>query len=308
MLIKPKVSIIIPMYNASKYFDELIDCFVNQTYSNIEVFLINDGSTDDTYEKIKNAAKKDSRIIPLTQENKGPGAARNQGIDNATGKYLYFADSDDLLDKDAIEILVKSMRKYKADMINFNADVFYDGVNEEDTIIKTDRYIKKNEYPGIYDGCKYFEEQLQKGDASVVVWSYFFKMKTVKDIRFLATRCHDDTLYTCECFVNSKKVKFIDNCLYHRRVRHGSLMTKKADIAGAYAYYRLYYGFDKIKDASEIMGMFKQNQYNDTQITLDKVDIDELEKEYANEQYELDFREMIKDAIDRRKAGTVYKA
>ena len=85
-------------------------------------------------------------------------------------------------------------------------------------------------------------------------------------------------------------------------------MTKKADIAGAYAYYRLYYGFDKIKDASEIMGMFKQNQYNDTQITLDKVDIDELEKEYANEQYELDFREMIKDAIDRRKAGTVYKA
>jgi glycosyltransferase involved in cell wall biosynthesis len=104
-----KVSIIVPVYNAEKYIDDCVNSILNQTYSNIEVILVNDGSTDKSGLICDNYAELDNRVKVIHQKNSGPSIARNVGITVSTGDYIQFADADDLLEKDMTKILVKHM-------------------------------------------------------------------------------------------------------------------------------------------------------------------------------------------------------
>lgn len=102
---QPKVSIIIPCYNVEKYVIDSLDSVVNQTLDEIEILLIDDGSTDHTRTVLESYARKDSRIHVLKQENKGPSAARNNGVKHASGEYIMFVDSDDMIVTNAAEVL-----------------------------------------------------------------------------------------------------------------------------------------------------------------------------------------------------------
>lgn len=102
----PLVSIVVPIYNTAKYLPACLDSIINQTYQNLEITLVDDGSTDDSYQIAKDYAKKDSRIKLVHQKNAGQSAARNHGIERATGEYIGFIDSDDLVAKDFIEQLL----------------------------------------------------------------------------------------------------------------------------------------------------------------------------------------------------------
>lgn len=93
----PKISIIIPVYNAEKYLYDCLDSLINQTLKNTEIICIDDGSTDNSYEILCEYAAKDNRFIILQQENKGAGAARNKGMEIAKGEFLAFLDADDFL-------------------------------------------------------------------------------------------------------------------------------------------------------------------------------------------------------------------
>lgn len=104
---KPKVSIIVPIYNTAKYLPKCLDSIVNQTYHNLEIILVNDGSTDNSSQIIQQYAKKDSRIQIINQKNAGQSAARNSGIQKATGKYISFIDSDDEIAHVFIDHLMK---------------------------------------------------------------------------------------------------------------------------------------------------------------------------------------------------------
>lgn len=106
------VSIIVPIYNTAIYLEQCLDSIINQTYNNIEIILINDGSTDDSGKVCDAYAQKDSRIIVIHQENKGLAATRNIGIEVSTGDYIMFLDSDDWLDNDICEILVSALREH----------------------------------------------------------------------------------------------------------------------------------------------------------------------------------------------------
>lgn len=110
------VSVIIPVYNGEKYLNECIKSICKQTYKNIEVIIIDDGSTDDTHNICDSWAAKDSRIIVIHKNNEGVSAARNDGIKRSTGKYLYFCDSDDLVNKNCIEVLHRAITNSNADM------------------------------------------------------------------------------------------------------------------------------------------------------------------------------------------------
>lgn len=131
-IMEKKVSIIIPVYNTQKYLKRCINSIIDQTYSNLEIFLINDGSTDNSLEICKEYEKIDERIFIISGENHGVSYARNIGIRKATGEYLYFADSDDYLETDAIEKMIQGFEKADCELIIAG----YNEVENEEKIVK----------------------------------------------------------------------------------------------------------------------------------------------------------------------------
>ncbi len=122
-----KVSVIIPVYNVERYIDKCVESVVNQTYKNLEIILVNDGSKDNSYKKCLEWAEKDSRVIAFTKENSGPADTRNIGIDKATGKWILFVDSDDWYESDThIEKLIKCAYENDADMVCFTYKRYYE--------------------------------------------------------------------------------------------------------------------------------------------------------------------------------------
>ncbi len=113
---KELISVVIPAYNVGKYIDKCIDTVLTQTYSNIEIILVDDGATDDTAEICDNYAKKDNRVKVIHKKNGGLSDARNAGIDAAKGKYITFIDSDDYIADDYVEFLYKLLIGKDADI------------------------------------------------------------------------------------------------------------------------------------------------------------------------------------------------
>lgn len=139
----PELSIVVPVYNSSKFLRKAVDSLLNQTYKNIEVILINDGSIDDSGEICDEYAQRDSRVKVLHKKNEGQGIARNIGIKMSTGIYLTFLDSDDYLDLKTYEYVVATTKKYNLDINRFCYSQFY----EETQIKKISTYVE----PKIYE-------------------------------------------------------------------------------------------------------------------------------------------------------------
>ena len=127
----PRVSIIIPVYNAEKYPGEAIASVLRQTYADFELLLVNDSSTDRSKEICMEKEKKDDRIVLLENDSElhGPGPTRNIGLDHATGEYLYFMDADDWIEDRLLECAVHRMQETGADMVQFGA--FYEHLPEK---------------------------------------------------------------------------------------------------------------------------------------------------------------------------------
>ena len=120
-----KVSIIVPVYNVQKYLEECLKSLMNQSYNNLEIILVDDGSTDNSGKICDEYAKKDSRIIIIHQKNFGAANAKNKGLDICSGELVTFMDSDDIVELNWIEIMVNTLHKYKADMVECCVDKLY---------------------------------------------------------------------------------------------------------------------------------------------------------------------------------------
>ena len=116
-MLDKKISVIVPVYNASEYLEECVKSILAQTYKNIEIVLVDDGSKDNSLELCTKLKQQDSRIVVVHQENAGPGAARNKGVDIATGDYVAFVDSDDIIAPDMYEVLLSLLHEYNADVV-----------------------------------------------------------------------------------------------------------------------------------------------------------------------------------------------
>ena len=112
-----KISVIVPVYNAEQYLNRCLDSIIRQTYKNIEILLIDDGSTDKSLDICKEYENKDARIIVIHQENKGVSAARNNGLEHAVGEYIAFVDSDDYIDTNMYQSMLEISRRYNADIV-----------------------------------------------------------------------------------------------------------------------------------------------------------------------------------------------
>ena len=216
-----KVSIIIPVYNREEYLDRCISSMINQTFSNIEIILINDGSTDGSAEICDSYAQKDSRITVIHKPNGGVSSARNAGLEIMTGDYLCFCDSDDYFAPEMVEKSLKQILAEDADMCTFNS---YHNDNPSER-----KFFPVNIEIEVFDCGRFFAEYIHNGQAPYNVWSSIYKASLIKenDIRFCDYKrvFSEDSLFNLMFWSICKKYTHLDDCLYYYFRHENSLMT-----------------------------------------------------------------------------------
>lgn len=221
----PEISVVIPVYNVEKYIRECLDSVVNQTFKDIEIICIDDGSSDSSLDILNEYATKDNRIKILTQENKGPSYTRNRGIDTAQGKYLYFMDSDDYIERESLEELYDIAESNSTDCIIFKMINFDDETGE-----KYPSEYYDMEFLGELVGDNVFSHADIKGDLFFIAVSpqgKFFNLKFIRDIKFPEDVIFEDNVFFVEVLLKAERLYFYNKYLCNRRVRSGSLMTSK---------------------------------------------------------------------------------
>ena len=228
MIENPLVSIIIPCYNAQKYIDACINSLIEQTYQNWEAILINDGSTDNTLELIKNFESKDDRIIVFSQDNAGPSSARNKGINNATGEFIFFLDADDILINNAISTLVST---YNNNDIITGATITFSFSGEK--IIKGS-YLYSPKEGNISFKNENHEVLIRTMESGLtpVPHNKLYKREFINkhQLRFKFGVLHEDELWFFETMLLARNVKFIDTETYlYRTDNLGSITNNMHD-------------------------------------------------------------------------------
>ena len=217
----PLISVIIPVYNAGKYFNHCIESIVNQTYKNLEIIIVDDGSTDETPKSCDEWAKKDKRIKVIHKENGGASSARNVGIDNAVGEYIGFVDADDYIDLDMYEIMMK-------DIISYGADASRCGIVRESDDGTTENWGTGNYDVRVVDGKQVLADVGEAvGIVPVHVGNKLFKTKCIGDIRFdTSYKFAEDTLFNFMVAKNIKKMVYNDVNRYHYMFNESSITHK----------------------------------------------------------------------------------
>ena len=214
------VSVIIPIYNVELYLDRCIKSVVDQSYEKIEIILVDDGSTDLCPQICDDWAEKDKKIRVIHKENGGLSDARNVGIETAQGAYLAFVDSDDVIDPDFIELLLKTAYEQNADIVECGVQKF----SAEYCFVKSEVSRK------IFSPEEAMEELINDGDIRQYVWNKLYRRETVGDIRFPVGKLNEDEFWTYKIVGRAKRICRISEILYGYYQRPGSIMGTKYGI------------------------------------------------------------------------------
>lgn len=209
-----KVSIIIGLYNVSSFLKEKrLSCLLNQTYSNLEIILVNDGSTDDTLVICNDLAKKDKRIVIVNKENGGLGSARNAGLDAATGEYIWFYDVDDEAELDLIEKNVRWMQAYQTNLNIFGYYCITPYLHTTEEVRFKERNITDNEFLKSI----FIDELLLVPNGNGFAWNKFYRKSFIDkyQIRFGNQRIQQDEVFNLQFYPKLDKVYISSELLYH---------------------------------------------------------------------------------------------
>lgn len=256
------VSVVIPVYNTAEYISQTIACVLNQTLNDLEVICIDDGSNDGTLEILLEEAEKDPRISVFTQENSGQSASRNVGMTAARGKYLYFIDSDDLLDEGALEFCCQAAERDGLDLFLFDATSFYESEKLHNEHASYDTYYTRaRDYEEVMDGPCMMATMAKAGDYLPSPCLYIAKTDFVRgiDASFIPGIFHEDNAYTYDLMIKASRVSHRKLPLYRRRIRENSTMTSKVTFSHCYGYYAC--GKQMLKTACELSGKLDDETY-----------------------------------------------
>lgn len=224
----PKVSVIIPAYNVEDFIDANVQSIVEQTFEDIEVICINDGSQDGTLKKLKAWAKKDKRIRFWDTPNGGLSRARNLGASHAKGNYLYFFDSDDMLVPTALEELVSAMETHELDVLYFDSDVFFDDPEMEAKYLhKMHYYHRKHDYGEPSTGESLFQRMVQYKEYLASACLQFIRRSyyVEKGLEFPPGLTFEDNYFTLQSMLQAQRAMHVPKPYFQRRYRKGSIMT-----------------------------------------------------------------------------------
>ena len=215
-----KISVIVPVYNVEKYIDKCIDSIVKQTYSNLEIILVNDGSTDNSGKKCDEWADTDNRIKVIHKDNGGLSDARNAGMAISTGEYIGFVDSDDWIDVRMYESLYRVIKKYGA---RVSLCQFKEACTE-------DVDVEENERCTVYSGRNLLRHMFEGKTEPYVtysVWKFLYQTELIDKLSFPVGRLYEDVLFTTKALWNEEQVPVCHQEMYFYRIRPESITQKK---------------------------------------------------------------------------------
>lgn len=217
-----RLSIIVPLYHSEKFLPKCIDSLLDQDIpqQDYEIILVDDGSPDGSKQLAEQYAAQNSNIIVLSQPNKGTSGARNTGIRQATGQYLYFVDPDDYILENSLRVLLDKMDRDKLDVLRFG----YREVDEQYQPTQSCKHPERPDYsPGIMDGCSFMAKRL---GVACYVWTFLYRTSLIKDndIYFLEGDYFDDTPWLPRVFQKALRVDSIDYYRHFYLIRGNSLV------------------------------------------------------------------------------------
>lgn len=216
---QPLVTIIVPMYNSEATINRMMDSLKSQVYKNIEIVIINDGSSDNSRRIIENYMLNDKRILLIDQSNCGVGLARNKGLLYAKGDYITFVDSDDEIENDYIQVLLNTAKKENADVtesgakviLNENHAIYPYGINDKILISNQLEYIKR-----------YITFQ-----ANVSVWGKLYKREVLNGLEFIDSNINEDFIYMWSLIQKTRKYVKNNSVLYTYHLDTLNSLSKK---------------------------------------------------------------------------------
>lgn len=295
---KDLISVIIPVYNVEKFLPYSLDSIINQKYKNMEIIVINDGSTDESFRICKEYEKKDKRIKVINQVNKGLSAARNAGIDIATGEYIGFIDSDDIISNEFFEQLHKLIVETKSDIaecasIKISENDVFEGKYQFDDIYYEKNYIINNSDGALH---RLHNEDVEITIKSVVVWNKLYKKTLFSDIRFPEGKRYEDDFTTYKILKKINRIVSTDRVLHNYVQRNNSIMHQEFSIK------RL----DALEVFDNYIDAFKNHKskylFNKCLIRYLRV-LTAILDELCNSKY--DDKKEIKNLLEKRFFGTI---
>lgn len=274
---KQLVSIIVPVYNVEKYLERCIDSILEQTYKQIEVLLIDDGSKDSSGKICDKASEQDRRVTVIHKENGGLSDARNAGLERCRGEWILFVDSDDCINKYTVQTCIES------------------AVSNEETDIICFDYINvgENQNVNFREEIDVMEMQIETGtdsvkkcfleSGSIVIWNKMYRKSVFQNLRFPKGKIHEDEFLTYKLLYNAKKVGYVEIPLYYYTIRNNSIMRtefnkKKLVLLEAFEE-RI--GFFKNKNEQELYEISVMQYYH---ILRTLYALSSQKKEYKQEQ------------------------
>lgn len=222
------ISVISPVYNAEKYLEECLNSIINQSYRNLEIILVNDGSTDNSLAICEKYAEKDERIKVVTKENGGASSSRNYGLDISKGEFVYFIDSDDWIDLDTIRLLYNQQKIHNSDIVFGNYLNYRENDRRYEFYILDDKFTIKRFSPS--------ETLINQSNSDfntanfIVVHNKLINKDLFNNIRFVEGKIFEDEAIMHKLFIHANSSLLININNYYYRVRSNSVMTSGFDI------------------------------------------------------------------------------
>lgn len=239
------ISVIVPVYNAAPYLEACLESVLSQTYRDTEIVLVDDGSTDGSAEICDRYADRDARVRTVHKENGGASSARNVGLREAVGAYLYFLDSDDRIVPELLEKLYRSAVEHRSELVFFDAYA----VDEETGAVSETNYSHRETYSPD-TGKALMRKMVANKDFHMGVWQLFYKRSFFErtGLTFVEGIVYEDFLFTCQAYCLAEKVSYVPEFLYYRLYHANSVMTAKKTVKNYISAETVYYG---VRDFSE---------------------------------------------------------
>lgn len=218
------ISIIIPVYNVEDYLRQCLDSVLEQTYTSFEVIMIDDGSSDSSFSICLDYCEKDIRFNVLQKENGGASSARNVGIQNAKGDYVFFLDSDDWLEPTALEEMISTAKDQNADLVFCEAQA----VDDEENILTNTWYSYKSQY-ATDSSYSIMSRMMEQKEFHVAIWMLLLDRKifTDNDLLFKEGIIYEDMIISYQFYCLAHRAAHVRQKLYNRRYRPNSVMTSR---------------------------------------------------------------------------------
>lgn len=238
------ISVIVPIYNVYDYLEKCIESIIHQTYSNLEIILVDDGSDDGCSIICDEYRKLDNRIKVIHKKNEGLSSARNAGLDIATGSLISFVDSDDYLELNMLEELKKNMDKYHSDISVCDFYTVRDGIKKGHNFLDNEFVVSGKD--------KYILLENQYRILTVYAWNKLYKRELFNSIRYPHGKLYENSYIICDILNSAKKVSYIIKPLYNYVCRIGSIVNS----------FSINH-FDNISSIEKRIKFYQKNNYYD---------------------------------------------